>query len=55
MLETLKRKAGLADGSDENTYECQECGERFTSTADPDSHWLRCRECESTDAELVSE
>jgi Zn finger protein HypA/HybF involved in hydrogenase expression len=53
VLQSLKEAVGLAESRPE--YRCTECGTTFYSASDPDSHWFQCPECESDDAELISE
>lgn len=51
VIQSLKAAVGLT--RELPTYRCTNCENTFESPADPDSHWLRCVECDSDDLERI--
>jgi len=52
VLDTVKSTIGI--GSSKPRYRCEDCGQEFESTADQDSYWFGCPECDSDDVEQLS-
>jgi Zn finger protein HypA/HybF involved in hydrogenase expression len=53
VLKTVKAAVGL--DSDDPDFRCEQCGNEFAHSSDPDSYWFSCPECDNeTDEKFTS-